>query len=87
MAHNRVEQLYRPEKYKKKFCSKYPDNLDKCEYGDFCSFAHSEEDILIDLIHNYPYDEDFFMFVFKTEWCPFNLTKHDKSQCVYAHNW
>lgn len=27
------------------------------------------------------------MFYYKTEFCPFNLTEHDKSKCVYAHNW
>lgn len=26
------------------------------------------------------------MFHYKTEFCPFNLTEHDKSKCVYAHN-
>ena len=86
-SHNRVEQLYKPEKYKTKFCSHYPHNLAACEYGNFCSFAHSEDDICIELIHNYEYDDDFYMFHFKTSWCPFNLTYHDKAQCVYAHNW
>lgn len=86
-AHNRVEQLYKPEKYKTKFCSLYPNNLALCEYGVFCSFAHSEADINIELIHNYEYDSDFYMFHFKTAWCPFNLTHHDKALCVYAHNW
>jgi len=86
-AHNRVEQLYRPEKYKTKFCTYYPNNLEKCDYGHFCSFAHSENDIAIELIHNYEFDEDFYMFHFKTVWCPFNLTQHDKALCVYAHNW
>lgn len=41
----------------------------------------------IDLIHNYVYDMDFFIFYYKTVWCPFNLTSHDKALCVYAHNW
>jgi len=86
-AHNRVEQLYRPEKYKTKFCTFYPHNLEKCDYGTFCSFAHNENDISIELVHNYEYDEDFYMFHFKTIWCPFNLTQHDKALCVYAHNW
>lgn len=86
-SHNRVEQLYRPDKYKTKFCSFYPNYLDKCEYGIFCSFAHHENDILVELIHNLVYDDDFFMFKYKTVWCPFNLTQHDKSLCVYAHNW
>lgn len=27
------------------------------------------------------------MFYYKTEFCPFNLTKHEPSKCVYAHNW
>lgn len=39
------------------------------------------------LIHNYAEDDDFYMFYYKTEFCPFNLTEHDKSKCVYAHNW
>lgn len=86
-AHNRVEQLYKLEKYKTKFCSHYPNNLHLCEYGLFCSFAHSEADINIELVHNYEYDHDFYMFHFKTAWCPFNLTQHDKALCVYAHNW
>ena len=86
-SHNRVEQLYRQEKYKTKFCTFYPGNLEKCDYGLFCSFAHHENDIIIELIHNYEYDDDFYMFHFKTVWCPFNLTQHDKALCVYAHNW
>ncbi|CAK92377.1 unnamed protein product (macronuclear) [Paramecium tetraurelia] len=86
-AHNRVEQLYRVDNYKTKFCSYYPNNILQCDYGKFCSFAHSEGDIAIELIHNLEYDDDFFIFYYKTVWCPFNLTQHDKSLCVYAHNW
>ncbi|CAD8119949.1 unnamed protein product [Paramecium sonneborni] len=86
-AHNRVEQLYRIDNYKTKFCSFYPNHIQQCDYGKFCSFAHSEADITIELIHNLEYDDDFFIFYYKTVWCPFNLTQHDKSLCVYAHNW
>ena len=86
-CHNRLEQLYKPDKYKKKFCSFYPSNLHNCEYGKYCSFAHSESEILIELIHNYEYDEDFYLFHYKTVWCPFNLAQQDKVLCVYAHNW
>ena len=86
LCHSRVEQLYHSENYKKKFCSYYPQKTHNCEYREFCSFAHSEEEISIELIHNFVYDEDFFMFSYKTVWCPFNLTKHDKKKCVYAHN-
>lgn len=34
-AHNRVEEFYHPEKYKVKFCSTYPNDVDSCEYGQF----------------------------------------------------
>ena len=85
-SHNRVEQLFRPDKYKTKFCTYYPNNLDKCDYGAFCCFAHSEDDCAVDLIHNYTYDDDFFIFHYKTQWCPYNLAYHDKALCVYAHN-
>ena len=30
-SHNRVEQLFRQEKYKTKFCSNYPGKLKKCD--------------------------------------------------------
>lgn len=86
-SHNRVEQLFRTEKYKTKFCSNYPGKLKKCEFGPYCCFSHSETDLAVELIHNYVYDDDFYMFHYKTVWCPFNLNYHDKSLCVYAHNW
>ena len=50
-AHNRVERLYHSEKYKTKFCHFYPNRISQCEYGSFCSFAHSVEDIKVRLIH------------------------------------
>lgn len=78
LAHNRVEEFYHPEKYKTKFCQSYPDNLDLCEYGaHFCAFAHSEEELTIDLLHRMEPDADFYMFYFKTAWCPFPF-EHDK---------
>ena len=85
-AHNKVERLYHPEKYKAKFCTFFPHNLTQCEYGNFCSFAHSQGDVKVTLIHQYPHDEDFYLFYFKTEWCPFTQD-HNKAQCEYAHNW
>ncbi|EWS71586.1 zinc finger CCCH type domain protein (macronuclear) [Tetrahymena thermophila SB210] len=86
-AHNKVEELYCPDKYKTKFCTHYPNMCHNCEYGIYCSFAHDESDIKIDLIENYEFDEDFYVFYYKTVWCPFNFIKHDKAQCVYSHNW
>lgn len=86
-AHSFVEEHYHYLKYKKQFCSHYPVSVGECPYGDFCSYAHNEEEILTPLIHNYAENDDFYMFLYKTEFCPFNLTEHDKSKCVYAHNW
>lgn len=86
MAHNRVERLYHCEKYKTKFCTKFPKQLVHCDYNEFCSFAHSMRDIKTRIIHFMQKDQDFYMFYFKTEWCPFNK-EHNKAQCDYAHNW
>jgi hypothetical protein len=83
LAHNKVERLYHIEKYKQKFCSM---SYGKCCYKDFCSFAHNDQDIKTPLIHKMPRDREFYMFYFKTEWCPFNH-EHNKAQCVYSHNW
>lgn len=60
---------------------------DGVNLGKLCSFSHSEEDIKIELIHNYVYDIDFYLFKYKTVNCPFNLLFHDKALCVYSHNW
>ena len=86
-CHNSVELNYHPNNYKRRFCIYFPDNLDKCKFGEFCSYAHSEQDILAELIHNYIFDQDFFMFHYKTSFCPINHIQHDRSLCVYAHNW
>jgi len=86
LSHNRVESVYHPHKYKAKYCTKFPKNLDKCEYKDYCSFAHSHKELKVRLIHQMTKDQDFFMFYYKTEWCPFNK-EHNKAQCPYAHNY
>ena len=52
LSHNRVERLYHIEKYKTKFCTKFPKDLQACDYGEYCSFAHSQKDIKTRLIHN-----------------------------------
>ena len=86
-CHNNVELNYHPNNYKKRFCIYFPDNIKECKFGRFCSYAHSENDILVELIHNFELDADFFMFHYKTSFCPVNHIDHDRSQCVYAHNW
>ena len=50
-AHNRVERLYHKDKYRTKFCLFYPGKVGQCDYGAFCSFAHSVEEIKVRLIH------------------------------------
>lgn len=88
-AHNRVEEFYHPDKYKAKFCSSFldPKRTPECEYQEFCSFAHSEEELSVELIERYEKDMDFYIFHFKTVWCPYKEDDHDRKACVYAHNW
>ena len=85
-SHSMVERLYHPDKYKTKYCNNYPDRLQECEYGSYCCFAHSDAELKVELIHYFEIDEDFFLYYFKTGWCPFNH-EHNKAACVYAHNW
>lgn len=86
-SHNYLESNYHYAKYKRRFCNYYHANQDKCTYGDLCPYAHSEIDILIDQLHNYVYDSDFFLFYYKTQFCPFSYITHDRGNCVFAHNW
>lgn len=86
-SHNRVEEFYHPEKYKVKFCQTYPDKVESCDYGDMCAFAHSEEEVTVDLLDRFEKNADFYMFHFKTVWCPYSDTSHPRDACVYAHNW
>ncbi len=75
-AHNRVEEFYHPDKYKAKFCASYIDKTGECEYGDYCSFAHSKSEMSVELLDDMIKDSDFYMFHFKTVWCPYNENKH-----------
>jgi hypothetical protein len=87
LAHNNIELLYHPDNYKAQFCRFYPNKLKKCDFGESCAFAHSKNEIAIDLLHIMePKDPDFYVFYYKTAWCPWNM-EHDKYKCVYAHNW
>jgi len=82
-----VEEFYHPEKYKIKFCATYPHLVDRCEYGELCAFAHAEEELNIEFLDKYEWNVDFYMFHFKTVWCPYNEGKHARDECVFAHNW
>lgn len=85
-SHNNVEKIYREDFYKRKFCKHYPKNIRKCEYSQFCCYAHSEEEIRIDLYHKLPHDYDFYIFYYKTQSCPFDNFSHAKHPCVYSHS-
>jgi hypothetical protein len=43
-AHNASEENYHPDKYKTKMCSSCTTGKE-CEFGNFCSYAHSEEEL------------------------------------------
>lgn len=72
-----------------KFCQTYPDRVSNCDYGDMCAFAHFEEEVTVDLLDSDKFvkNADFYMFHFKTVWCPYSDTQHARDACVYAHNW
>lgn len=81
-----VEHFYHPKKYKTKFCATLgKDQKGKCSYSDFCSFAHSEDELKIKILHRMEKTPEFFKYTYKTVYCPFNHP-HDKSTCEYAHN-
>ena len=41
------------------------------------------------MLHKMEHDTDFYLFHFKTVWCPFNdkNESHLRDECEYAHNW
>ena len=61
----------------------------ECEFGHLCAFAHADEELSIDMLHLMDKDIDFYLFYFKTVWCPFNddSREHIREKCEYAHNW
>ena len=89
-AHNTVEDFYHPEKYKSKFCQTFPHHVHTCKFGEMCAFAHTEDELSIDYLHRMERDTDFYLFHFKTVWCPYSDKEdynHPRDACVYAHNW
>jgi len=86
-AHNRVEVFYHPDVVRQRLCATYP-HVEGCRRGPLCSFAHSRDE----LVKEYDEEEvnsqsvDFFMYRFKTLWCPIG-GHHDWHQCSYAHTY
>ena len=86
-CHNTVEHIYREEKYKKKLCNYYPNNISECEYNEFCCYAHNEIELQVLLYHKFKMDVDFFLFYYKTSMCPYNhSSESEKEICLYSHN-
>lgn len=80
---------YRP---KRRFCTSYPETS-MCRRGATCAFAHSREEIsapLLDIDEEQQdpaaLTDDFFMYKYKTRWCPIGV-QHEWHTCVYAHNY
>lgn len=84
-AHNKYEINYHPNNYRRKYC-KNIFNLQDCQYKLYCSKAHSTCDVKVELLNFMDFDDDFFLFKFKTEFCPINW-EHNYQKCVYAHSW
>ena len=85
-SHSIIEQLYHPENYKKKFCKSYFLG-NPCNFGVNCALAHSENELEIRILHHLEINDYFLLYLFKSEFCPFNKFCPDKFKCVYAHNW
>lgn len=84
-SHNKIEQVYHPRRYKTKFCQTYINSAAKCDYKEFCAFAHTQAEIEIEMIDLLPKNHNFYIYKYKTVWCP-NTVPHDRYNCVYAHN-
>ena len=70
-SHNKIEQLYHPSRYKSKYCQTYPKDSAICEYRDFCSFAHTREELAVDLIDTDNKEPNYIINHIKTVWCPY----------------
>lgn len=43
-----------------------------------CAFAHSENEVTVDLLGKFEKNADFYIFHFKTVWCPYSDTSHPR---------
>lgn len=92
-CHNRLELLYHPDVYKRRFCSTYP-KISACQRGAQCAFAHAREEINAQILTKSEEEHEltegsgemFYMHRFKTLWCPYSVP-HDWHRCVYAHTY
>jgi len=94
-CHNRLELLYHPDVFKKRFCATFP-NVLSCQRGSYCAFAHSREEMCAELFTEEeersaaqvgsPAANSFYMYRFKTLWCPYGV-QHDWHTCLYSHTY
>ena len=68
-SHNKYEIKYHPENYRKKYCKHILNPL-LCQKGIYCDKAHDPKELKVDLLNFYNFDDDFFLFKYKTEFCP-----------------
>jgi hypothetical protein len=79
-----------PSCQKLRLCAYFP-NVDQCRREEFCSFAHSRDEITAPLLTEKEEEKldlsaEFFTTKFKIHWCPIGV-QHDWQTCVYAHNY
>lgn len=85
-SHNQIEKLFHPSLYKTNYCKFIEGQEVECAYNNFCSFAHNQNDIQIELLHTLKADQNFLLFKYKTQFCPFKFVQHPPAKCVYAHD-
>lgn len=85
MAHNKFEIKFHPDNYRKKYCPHFILGT-ICMAESYCSDAHSDFELTIKPIHLMKFDYDFYLFKFKTKFCPIPF-EHNLINCVYAHSW
>mmetsp|Transcript_3148 Transcript_3148/g.9169 ORF Transcript_3148/g.9169 Transcript_3148/m.9169 type:complete len:436 (-) Transcript_3148:401-1708(-) len=85
-------QRTQPTRQKQRFCASFP-TTSQCRRGAACAFAHTREEVRTPLLSidqeqqaTAALTEEFFMYKFKTLWCPIGV-QHDWQTCVYAHNY
>ena len=84
-CHNKTEFLYHPNNYKMMFCKAFWEK-ETCNLGTFCPFAHLENELQGETLHDMRRDADFYIFYYKTVFCPFIWKEHNGMSCVYAHS-
>lgn len=99
-AHEGPELLYHESVFKRRFCATFP-KVETCQRGDLCAFAHSREEVRVELLQ--PEEEKFMVDWISAKASLQNPatvdfftrrfktlwcpygTKHGWHECLYAH--